>query len=224
MTPVVGGGGGASRAAAEGAGPGVGGRSLGLSVPAPAAAAAAAAAVPYLLWPGCLPALPVAARRPSIPSRLPSCWPGAQVRLAALPRPRVLLGIFPSRGRPLRTVSAPRLPWPPGGGPGGRDDSLPIPLPPPPTSRRRAFLQGPRAMPPHPPRGAGPRPPHPGPITQSQGLGAGVPSRASTPHLSPRRAPRQRARHPVRQRAGKVSLCGPGLLTSERCGETKAEQ
>lgn len=128
MTPVVGGGGGASRAAAEGAGPEVWRRSLGLSVPAPAAAAAAAAAaaVPYLLWPGCLP---IAARRPSIPSRLPSCWPGAQVRLAALPRPRVLLGIFPSRGRPLRTVSAPRLPWPPGGGPGGRDGSLPIPLP-----------------------------------------------------------------------------------------------
>lgn len=99
--------------------------------PAPAAAAATAAAVPYLLWPGWLPALPLAARRPGIPSHLPSCWPGAQVRLAAQPRPRVLLGIVLSRGRPLRAVSAPRLPWSPGGGPGGRDDRLPIPPTPP---------------------------------------------------------------------------------------------
>lgn len=224
MTPVVGGGGGASRAAAERAGPGARRRSLGLSVPAPAAAAAAAAAVPYLLWPGCLPALPVAARRPSIPSRLPSCWPGAQVRLAALPRPRVLLRIFSSHGRPLRTVSAPRLPWPPGGGPGGRDDSLPIPLPPAP------HLPAPRLSPGSPGQAS---------ASPSWGWPQASPSRAdytipgvggggTSPSLHPAPVPATRSqaegRDPARQRAGKVSLCGPGLLTSERCGERKAEQ
>ena len=95
-----------------------------------AASTAAAATVLCLLWPRWLPALLLAACRPGIPSHLPSRWPGAQVRLAALLRPRVLLGIFQSRGRPLRAVSAPLLPGPPGGGPGGRDDSLPIPPPP----------------------------------------------------------------------------------------------
>lgn len=175
--------------------------------PAAAATAAAAATVLCLLWPWWLPALPLAARRPGIPSRLPSRWPGAQVRLAALPRPRVLLGIVQSRGRPLRAVSAPLLPSLPGGGPGGRDDSIPIP---PPHHHFQAprLSSGSRGQASSFPRGCGPTSPltPPAPITQSLGLEAGVPFRASVPHLFSRRAPRQRAEILRDSGAGKVSL------------------
>lgn len=155
--------------------------------PAPAAAAAA---VPYMSWPRWLPALPTAVRRPGIPSRLPPCRPGAQVRPAALPSHRVpLLGSGPPRGRPLRAVSAPRLPLPPGGGPGGRDDRPPHP---PHTSGRRACsrVPGPRLR--IPAWGWSRAPPSRADYTIA-GAGGRGPSRASAPHLSPCRAPRQRA-------------------------------
>lgn len=135
--------------------------------------AAAAAAVPYMLWPGWLPTLPPAARRPGIPRRLPRCWPGAQVRLAALPRHSVPSSASFCRAGAPSGLCQPRCsPCRPGAVPGGGTTVFPSP----------PYLQAPRLLPGSlgrasaSSRGAGPEPPPPGPITQSLGLWAGVPS------------------------------------------------
>lgn len=143
-----------------------------------------------MLWPGWLPTLPPAARRPGIPRRLPPCWPGAQVRLAALPRHSVPSSAsFCRAGAPSGLCQPRGSPCRPGAVPGGGTTVFPSP-PIPPGTAHAARVPGPRlrilAW-------GWSRAPPPGPITQSLGLWAGVPSGAPAPHLSPRRTPRQRA-------------------------------
>lgn len=78
-----------------------------------------------------LPALSSSAYRPGIPGRVPPYRPGAQVRPDTLRSHHApLLDICPPRGRPLRAVSAPRLPSPPGCGPGGGGGTTVLPIPP----------------------------------------------------------------------------------------------
>lgn len=137
-----------------------------------------------------LPTLPPAARRPGIPRRLLPCCPGTQVKTAAQPRHSVPSsaslrragapsGLCHSRGSPCRPGAVPR----------GGTTVFPSPLTPP-GSAPASGVSGPHLC---NPAWGWSRAPPPGPITQSLGLGTGVPSRFPAPHLSPRRAPRQRA-------------------------------
>lgn len=70
-------------------------------------------------------------------------------------------------------------------------------------------------------RGAGPEPPLPGRLHNRWGWGRGSPPEPR-PYTCPRGALPDRGQRPsAAAGARKVSLCGPGLLTSERCGRCR---
>lgn len=99
-----------------------------------------------------------------------------------------------------------------------------------PSSHPPSHLQAPR-LPPGSPvrtsatrRGAGPEPHLPGRLHNHWGWGQGSPP-DSRPHTCLRDVLPGRGQRPsATAGARKVSLCGAGLLTSERCGEMEAEQ
>lgn len=217
LTPAVGGEGGASCAAAEGAGPGAWRRGLGLSVPRPPlplrllicrgwVAAGAADRRPPPRHPEPPSAVPGRragkAGRTAEPSR-----PQARQRSAARAPPRGCVSSaapFASRGR-SRGAGRPFSPSP---------SHLPAPR----------LQKGPRAAPPHPGVGLVPRTPVSGRLHNRWGWERGsLPE--PRPHTCPCAALAGRGQTPsTTVGAWKVSLCGPGLLTSERCGEMEAER
>lgn len=148
-------------------------------------------------WPaGCQRCRPPP-RHPEPPPALPARRAGKTGRATEPSRP--LLGIGLPLGRPLRAVSAPRLPWPPGGGPGGRDERPPQP---PTTPGRRACrgVPGPRIC--SPAWGRCRAPPSPADYTIAGAGGGGLlPRPGSTP--VPATRSRAEGRDPARQR-------GPG--------------
>lgn len=174
-------------------------------------APAVATAVPYTLWPGWLPTLSSAARHPSIPSCFPLCWPGAQVRLVVLPRHCFSSSVsFRSAGAPSGLCQPRGSLCLPGAVPGGGTTVFPSP----------PHHQAPRLHPRYPgrssvsPCGAGPELPLPGRLHNRCGWRRRSPPH-SWPHTCPRNALPGRGQRPsARLRPRKVSLCGPGLLTS----------
>lgn len=186
MTPAVGGGGGASRAARKGAGPGVWRRGLGLSVPRPPPRRGSSHAVARV-------AASAAARRP--PPRHPKPPPAAPARRAGKAGRGCRAIAPPSSGSVCRAGA---LSGPcqrrssllrPGAVPGGGTRALPIPPTPPGTG---PLSWGPPSGLRSSGAGSCPEPPFPGRLHNLRSWGGG-PSSARAPHLSPQRAPRQRA-------------------------------
>lgn len=104
-----------------------------------------------------LPTLPPSARRPGIPRRLLPCWPGTQVKTAALPRHSVPSSASLRRAGAPSGLCQPRgSPCRPGAVPGGGTTVFPSP---PHASRLRACLWGLRSAPLQPGVGLVPSPP-----------------------------------------------------------------